>query len=65
MADDRNSQKRIVVCGAGGFIGNHLVNRLKSGRHWVRGVDTKYPEFSSTQADDFILGDLRDIRVCE
>ena len=65
MAGESENQKRIVVCGAGGFIGNHLVNRLKSEGHWIRGVDLKYNEFSSTQADDFILGDLRDYRICE
>ena len=52
--------KRIVVCGAGGFIGSHLVKRLKKEGHWVRGVDIKYPEFSETAADDFIGADLRD-----
>jgi len=51
---------KIVVCGAGGFIGNHLVNFLKSEGHWVKGVDIKYPEYSQTQADDFVLGDLKD-----
>ena len=65
MAGESKNLKRIVVCGAGGFIGNHLVNRLKSERHWVRGVDLKYPEFSPTQADNFILGDLRDYHICE
>ena len=52
--------KKALVCGAGGFIGSHLVNRLKREGFWVRGVDLKYPEFSETAADDFILGDLRD-----
>jgi GDP-D-mannose 3', 5'-epimerase len=52
--------RRALVCGAGGFIGSHLVNRLKHEGFWVRGVDLKYPEFSETGADDFILGDLRD-----
>jgi nucleoside-diphosphate-sugar epimerase len=52
--------KKALVCGAGGFIGLHLVNRLKREGLWVRGVDVKYPEFSETAADDFILGDLRD-----
>ena len=65
MTGERETQKRIVVCGAGGFIGNHLVNRLKSEGNWIRGVDLKYPEFSPTQADDFILGDLRDYRICK
>lgn len=52
--------KRILVCGAGGFIGSHLVKRLKAEDSWVRGVDLKYPQFSSTVADDFVIGDLRD-----
>jgi GDP-D-mannose 3', 5'-epimerase len=52
--------KKIVVCGAGGFIGSHLVKKLKEQGHWVRGVDIKYPEFSETVADDFIGADLRD-----
>lgn len=52
--------KTALVLGAGGFIGSHLVNRLKSEGYWVRGVDLKYPEFSPTQADDFILGNLCD-----
>lgn len=50
----------VLVCGAGGFIGNHLVRRLKAEGAWVRGVDLKYPEFSDTEADDFLLADLRD-----
>ncbi|MCS7188656.1 MAG: NAD-dependent epimerase/dehydratase family protein [Bacteroidia bacterium] len=49
-----------LVCGAGGFIGSHLVKRLKSEGLWVRGVDLKYPEFSPSVADDFVIGDLRD-----
>lgn len=57
--------KKILVCGAGGFIGNHLVNRLKREGHWVRGVDLKYPEFSETQADDFLLGNLQDPQICQ
>ena len=56
--------KKAVVCGAGGFIGSHLVNRLKSDGWWVRGVDLKFPEFADTSADDFIQGDLRDLDVC-
>lgn len=52
--------KRALVCGAGGFIGHHLVNRLKRDGFWVRGVDLKFPRFSDTQADDFVVGDLRD-----
>ena len=57
-------QKSALVCGAGGFIGSHLVMRLKSEGYWVRGVDLKYPEFSPTTADDFLIGDLRDAVVC-
>lgn len=53
-------QTRILVCGAGGFIGHHLVRRLKSEGHWVRGTDLKFPRFSTTDADDFAIGDLRD-----
>jgi nucleoside-diphosphate-sugar epimerase len=52
--------KTALVLGAGGFIGNHLVKRLKSEGYWVRGVDLKLPEFSSSKADEFIIGDLRD-----
>ena len=57
--------KRAVVTGAGGFIGSHLVKRLKKEGFWVRGVDLKYPEFSPTDADDFIIGDLRDPHTCK
>src|SRR3989338_6148686 len=56
--------KRALVCGAGGFIGSHLVRRLKNEEYWVRGVDLKNPDFSPTEADEFILGDLRDKAVC-
>ena len=55
---------KIVVTGAGGFIGHHLVNRLKSEGHWVRGVDVKYPEFGETAADEFQIGDLRHFESC-
>ena len=55
--------KKALVLGAGGFIGSHMVRRLKKEGYWVRGVDLKYPEFSETEADDFIIGDLRDPRV--
>lgn len=57
--------KTALVCGAGGFIGSHLVNRLKQEGFWVRGVDLKYPEFSQTGADDFVQGDLRDAQLCQ
>jgi nucleoside-diphosphate-sugar epimerase len=58
------NSKSALVCGAGGFIGSHLSTRLKSEGYWVRGVDLKYPEFSETTADDFIIGDLRDHDIC-
>ena len=56
--------KKAVVCGGGGFIGGHLVKRLKSEGFWVRAVDIKFPEYDETAADDFIEGDLRDINIC-
>ncbi len=55
--------KTVLVCGAGGFIGSHLVKRLKREGFWVRGVDLKFPAFSETEADDFVVGDLRDQAV--
>jgi GDP-D-mannose 3',5'-epimerase len=55
--------RRVLVGGAGGFIGSHLVRRLKTEGFWVRGVDLKYPEFAATAADDFVLGDLREQTV--
>ncbi len=55
--------KRILVCGAGGFIGSHLVKRLVAEGNWVRGVDLKYPEHWDTFANEFIKGDLRDPNV--
>lgn len=58
------SEKKALVCGAGGFIGSHLVRRLRSEGYWVRGVDLRYPEFSETEAHEFILGDLRDPSLC-
>ena len=54
-------QKRALVCGAGGFIGSHMATRLKREGYWVRGVDLKWPEFGSSAADDFVIGDLRDV----
>jgi GDP-D-mannose 3', 5'-epimerase len=53
-----------LVCGAGGFIGSHLVKELKRQNFWVRGVDLKFPEFEETAADDFIIADLRDSQNC-
>lgn len=52
--------KKALVCGAGGFIGGHLVRRLKAEGFWVRGVDLKHPEFTPSMADDFVIGDLRE-----
>jgi len=57
--------KPALVCGAGGFIGGHLVKRLKKEGFWVRGVDLKRPEFSPTAADEFLLLDLREQANCE
>ena len=57
--------KRAVVMGAGGFIGSHMVKRLKNEGYYVKGVDLKRPEFSETMADDFIVGDLRDPKLVE
>ncbi|HXH18201.1 MAG TPA: NAD-dependent epimerase/dehydratase family protein [Chitinophagales bacterium] len=57
-------QKTALVNGAGGFIGSHLVKRLKMEGFWVRGADLKYPEFSPTAADEFVIGDLRDPKFC-
>ena len=56
--------KKALVLGGGGFIGSHMVKRLKAEGFWVRAVDLKYPEFTQTEADDFIQGDLRDPLVC-
>src|SRR5579862_6366094 len=55
--------KRILVNGAGGFIGGHLVKRLKAEGYWVRGIDLKEHEFSALPADEFVVGDLRDSHV--
>lgn len=62
---NRASPSKALVCGAGGFIGSHLVKRLKSEGYWVRGVDLKKPEFSPSLADEFIVGDLRDAHLCK
>lgn len=58
-------KRTALVCGAGGFIGSHLVKRLKKEGFYVKGVDVKYPEYSKTAADDFEIGDLRDQIVCK
>jgi len=54
-------KKTALVLGAGGFIGSHMVKRLRSEGYWVRGVDLKRPEFSDTEANEFIQGDLREV----
>lgn len=58
------SQQKILVCGAGGFIGNHLVSRLKLLGHTVVGADVKLPQYSKSLADEFIIGDLRQQGFC-
>jgi GDP-D-mannose 3', 5'-epimerase len=56
--------KTALVCGAGGFIGSHIVKRLRAEGFWVRGVDLKFPDFSETAADDFVIGNLCDQDLC-
>lgn len=58
-------KKTALVCGAGGFVGSHLVRRLKREGFWVRGVDLKLPEYEESEADEFIVGDLRQQLFCE
>jgi nucleoside-diphosphate-sugar epimerase len=58
------SKKNAIICGAGGFIGGHLINRLKDEGYWVRGVDLKENEYGNNHADDFIIGDLTDPVAC-
>jgi nucleoside-diphosphate-sugar epimerase len=60
MSQKAIPEKFALVCGAGGFIGHHLVRRLKREGFWVRAADLKFPCFSETEADDFVIGDLRD-----
>jgi nucleoside-diphosphate-sugar epimerase len=62
--ESMKGMRTALVCGAGGFIGSHLVKKLKTEGFWVRGVDLKYPEFAKTGADDFVQGDLRDPVLC-
>lgn len=59
------AKKKAIVLGAGGFIGSHLVKRLKQEGLYVKGIDIKHPEFSESAADEFIIGDLRDIHVVQ
>ena len=60
-----SEQKRAIVIGAGGFIGGHLVTRLKSLGYWVRGVDLKHHEYKETDADEFVIADMRDVKLVE
>lgn len=60
-----STSKTALVCGAGGFIGGHLVNRLKDEGYWVKGADLKENEYGNDRADEFVVGDLRDYRFCE
>ncbi len=60
-----NTSKTAIVCGAGGFIGGHLVNKLKEEGYWVRGIDVKENEYGNNNADDFTLGDLRNPIICD
>lgn len=57
--------KKALVCGAGGFIGGHLVKKLKKEGYWVRGVDIKYHEFAKSSVDEFLILDLRDPNNCK
>ncbi len=59
-----SATKSALVLGCGGFIGHHLVKRLKKEGFWVRGADLKFPAFNETEADDFVIGDLRDASFC-
>src|SRR5580765_170338 len=61
---DMNKQKRVLVIGAGGFIGHHLVKRLKADGCWVRGADIKRPEYEASAADEFEVLDLRKVECC-
>jgi GDP-D-mannose 3',5'-epimerase len=60
-----SQKKKVLVCGAGGFIGSHLVKRLKNENYWVRGVDLKHPEFTPTVADEYHILDLREPNNCD
>lgn len=59
------TQKTALVLGGGGFIGNAMISRLKSENYWVKAIDLKNPEFSQTEADEFVIGDLRKVATVE
>ena len=63
--NEQHPIKKALVLGAGGFIGHHLVKRLKNDGYWVRGVDLKKPEFVPTVADEFVISDLRKYQLCD
>jgi nucleoside-diphosphate-sugar epimerase len=65
MNKTKTKNKTALVCGAGGFIGSHLVRRLKSEGLWVRGVDLNYPKYSKTSADEFMIANLTDPNECK
>jgi nucleoside-diphosphate-sugar epimerase len=65
VGQEKKVMKKALVCGAGGFIGGHLVKRLKSEGYWVRGVDIKQHEYVEPVSDEFILGDLRDFSLAD
>jgi len=65
FAKEKRKMKKALVCGAGGFIGGHLVKKLKKEGYWVRGVDIKEHEFAKSAADEFLLLDLREQENCE
>jgi nucleoside-diphosphate-sugar epimerase len=58
-------RKTALVLGAGGFIGSHMIKRLRAEGYWVRGVDLKRPEFSESESNEFVVGDLRDLNFVE
>jgi nucleoside-diphosphate-sugar epimerase len=64
MATSTQGSKRILVTGGGGFIGHHLIKRLKAEGHFVLGVDIKYPEYEQSPADEFVILDLRELFDC-
>ena len=59
------SNKKILVLGGGGFIGSHLVKKMRKEGNYVKAVDLKYPEFSNSLADEFLIGDLKQQYFCD